>query len=56
MLFVYVFGLVTIILPVVELQFDDRLQHLEELFKFLVTGKLASAEMRNADFSSLQVL
>ena len=36
---------------VVELPFDERLQHLEELFKVLVTCKLASAQMRYANLS-----
>ena len=36
---------------VVELPFDEWLQHLEELFKVLITGKLASAQMRYADLS-----
>ena len=40
---------------VVELPFDERLQHLEELFKVLITGKLASAQMRYANLSCVQV-
>ena len=36
--------------------FDERLQHLDELIKFLVTCKLASAQMRYANLSCVQVI